>query len=203
MVTKHPNADDETFFDQIGSRQGSGWCSPALILAISIVVLVIGAVVIWIVARPYHAVPGAASLSALNLPGIHSLPNGNLVPSDGEYTVHLRDDELNTTLASLHTSSIEDLHGAIHASGITLEGSLTSPLKLPIVIKFTPKVQDGKITIEVDDVTITGVRALPLATTALREQLARELTTLIQSKFSGKITRITLEEGQLTAFLTP
>jgi len=204
-MTATPAPDTDHFFDDLDhSHKGSGWCSVAAIAWFAVLILVVGSVLIWIMVRPARTVSTKPGIATSIVPFGLKLPSNQTVPAADEFTVHLHDLDLDRALAQAGIPNLSDPTAHIHLDSIELDATLSSPLPLPVVMRFVPRVgNDGKITIQINDLTAGGIRILPLATLAMREAISQSLQTLINAKFSGKITKITLAEGELTAYVRP
>ncbi|MFA6082121.1 MAG: hypothetical protein WC773_01730 [Patescibacteria group bacterium] len=117
-----------------------------------------------------------------------------------EYFVYITDSQINYIITQLNIPNTKNLSSKTTATQIETTGTYTTPTDLPLIFYWIPKVDsNGKLTVSVNDLTVAGVRLLPLATTEVRAGLADSLSNLINSRIIGKITNLKLEQGQITA----
>lgn len=204
-MTKKQTKRNDRFYDDISrQRYNSGCCSSRAVLILSVLALGIGAVIIWITLKPIGGGDTSATqfhIGSLKLPV--SIPHASNLPVPLEYRVHVTDAEISSVLSQIDIPNTSDKQMRVHPNAADLHATITVPIKSALVLQFVPVVNNGHVTIQVRDLTVAGIRALPLATDAVRKSIASALESLLNGQFSGTITRIVLEEGAMSVYFVP
>lgn len=178
-------------------------CSFATIVWFLLLVIVIAIVTSWIISQYYLP---KWQIKGINLAGINlNLPNFSATSSTADsYAVHILDNDFNEILRQISVPNVENLATSIKAEQIEIRGNTTTAIKAGVFISFKPVVSQGsEVTLEVHEVTIGGIRMMPLMTDAIRSQICQSITSYTHNRFSGKITKIELKEGEMTVWVTP
>ena len=202
-MTQQPPNRDESFFNEISGRTfSSGWCSAPIIVAVSLVILIVASLLVWTYVKPlgYDASERTVPIrfGSIKLP--LSLHLGKTSDTSEEFRLRLTNTDLEILLGSINIPNSIDQRVAAHPKFVEISATTVTPIKAPLVLKIVPKVDDGKITIEVDDLTVGGIRVLPLATPALRQSIENGLQSAVDGQIKGRLTKITLEEGAMNVY---
>ncbi len=204
MVKASAKAQDSFYKELDQSKGAGGCCSLTSIVIASVIMLIIGTIVIISLGRHSLGItlPKGSNLS-LSLGKLSGSGQTSNTPTT-TFTVRMSNDQFNEVLRQAAIPHTKDLVTNITPQRIEIHGTITEGVDLPLYVAIIPKAtSDGSIHIDVEDVTVAGVRTLPLLTDAIRAQLANGLNSFIQSKFHGIITNIQLEQGELVATLSP
>jgi len=186
------------FFD--GSDQNTlstGWCSAWLVFVGAIVLFLIASAVIWVLVKPH-----ASSVSNLSKQASSPSAVSSSLKTSDVYTVFLNDSQLSEIVRQLQLSKVKNTSVQIHPGQVEIRGETDTGVVLPVMIAFVPKIDaSGKLSIEVRDVTVGGVRAIPFVTDEIRTKLGEAITAYVANVLHGSITSIELKEGHLIAYL--
>jgi hypothetical protein len=198
-LSNKPDNDSSFYAELDHDQHGQGCCSATAILICLVVALIIGGVSIMVFIKPLGSIPAVdVHLSKSGVSG-----NTALLGSDQTYQVHISDAEMTDLLQQQNIPNVSDISATITKDKVELRGTTTTTLRLPVYLAFVPKVKNSVISIEVRDVTVGGIRAIPLANEAIRNNISHAISNVIQDKFQGTIQAITLEDHQVTATLKP
>ncbi len=202
MTKQSPNRD-ERFFDEISGRTfSSGWCSAPIIAAIGLVTLIIATMLVWTYLKPlgYDASERTVPIRIGGLKLPVSLHLGKTNSTSEEYRLRLTDADLELLLGSINIPNTMDQRIATHPKFVQISATTVSPIRAPLVLKIVPLINNGKIAIEVNDLTVGGIRAMPLATPSLRQSIANALQSAVDAQIKGQLTKIVLEEGAMNIY---
>lgn len=202
MVQQSPNRDESLFNEMSGRTFSSGWCRAPIIVAVGLVTLIVASILVWTYIKPlgYDASERTVPIrfGGIKLPV--SLHLGKTIGTSEEYRLRLTNADLELLFGSINIPNTIDQHIATHPKFMEITAMTVSPIRAPLVLKIVPKVSDGKITIEVDDLTVGGIRVLPLATPNLRQSIANGLQSAVDGQIKGRLTKVILEEGVMNIY---
>ncbi|GEM_PF-4183874 len=202
-------ANTDPFFAEMEQQKfhSGACCSVVSVVWLFVLAIMLGAGAIWFLLNPVKRAVNESSSSGANSYSIfQSLFSPQKNQSDTTtYTVRVRDSDLTEVVRQSNLPNMHDVESHIHPAHIELKGTFErSPARLSLLVVFVPKVnKTGDISIEVKDAVVGGIRALPIMTTGVRQQISQALQGFIQNKFPGRIVALELKEGEMTALVEP
>jgi len=128
---------------------------------------------------------------------------GNTVQTKDSYAVHITSSDFDEILRQANIPNIENIVTTITPERIELNGSSTTAIKAHVFIAFKPVInKSGDLTLEVNEVTVGGIRIMLLMNDAVRSQISDGIVNYTKDRFSGKITKIELKSGEIVAWVT-
>jgi len=161
------------------------------------------AVATWIIYQYY--LPNWQN-TKFNFAGVHfSLPQfGSTQNSNNQYAVSITASNIDEMFRQANIPNVENIRTKITSDQIEASGNTTTSIKAPVFIAFKPVINStGDLTLEVREVTVAGIRMMPLMTDVIRQQIANSIVSYTHDQFSGKITKIDLKSDEMTVWVTP
>ncbi len=192
-----PQNEPESIYAELDDR--SLKFSGQLLIRLMSISVAVAVVVGLLVAFNWH-------FGAVGLPSngkASTIMPGQINRGNGLLYVNLSADQLNQVLSQLPIPII-DLSTTITNQQIDIKGLTRSLIQAPVKVSLTPSVnQSHKIIVTVDDLTVAGIRMLPLATTQVQNEINQSINNYVNQQLYGQVESISLSQNNMQIGVEP